>query len=102
MGYDRLVFARSDLQKLLLSRIPPEKILMSKKVVSMIQDEDGVAVRCQDKSVYVADILVGADGTHSAVRQSLYRRMKQDSKLPEADMRLMSKGYVCLLGKTLP
>lgn len=99
-GYERLVFARPELYDLLLAKIPAEKIHLSKKVVAMIQDEDAVAVRCQDKSVYVADLLVGADGAYSGVRQSLYNRLEKDKLLPECDKRSLNKGYFCLVGTT--
>lgn len=99
-GYERLVFPRPELYDLLLAKIPAEKIHLSKKVVAMIQDEDAVAVRCQDKSVYVADILVGADGAYSGVRQSLYSRLEKEKLLPECDKRSLNKGYFCLVGTT--
>ncbi|KAF9548491.1 hypothetical protein EC957_006304 [Mortierella hygrophila] len=99
-GYERLVFSRPELYDLLLAKIPAEKIHLSKKVVAMIQDEDAVAVRCQDKSVYVADILVGADGAYSGVRQSLYSRLDKEKLLPEGDKRSLNKGYFCLVGTT--
>ncbi|KAF9083136.1 hypothetical protein BGX23_011758 [Mortierella sp. AD031] len=99
-GYERLVFPRPELYDLLLAKIPAEKIHLSKKVVAMIQDDDAVAVRCQDKSVYVADILVGADGAYSGVRQSLYTRLEREKLLPECDTRSLNKGYFCLVGTT--
>ncbi|KAG0248828.1 hypothetical protein BG011_009868 [Mortierella polycephala] len=102
IGYNRLVFARPDLYDLLLAKVPAHKISMNKKVVAMIQNDQGVAVRCQDKSIYVADILVGADGAHSGVRQTLYRRLQDTNILPECDSRTMSKGYLCLVGVTKP
>ncbi|KAF9921713.1 hypothetical protein FBU30_008218 [Linnemannia zychae] len=99
-GYERMVFARPELYDLLLAKIPAEKIHLSKKVVAMIQDEDAVAVRCQDKSIYVADLLVGADGAYSGVRQSLYTRLEREKLLPDCDKRSLNKGYFCLVGTT--
>ncbi|KAG0198647.1 hypothetical protein BGX28_007910, partial [Mortierella sp. GBA30] len=100
VGYSRLVFTRPELHDLLLAKVPAEKILMNKKVIGMIQDENAVAVRCHDKSVFVADILVGADGAHSGVRQTLYRRLVNAKILPECDARQMGRGYICLVGTT--
>ncbi|KAF9901661.1 hypothetical protein EC991_005818 [Linnemannia zychae] len=99
-GYERMVFSRPELYDLLLAKIPAEKIHLSKKVVSMIQDDEAVAVRCQDNSVYVADLLVGADGAYSGVRQSMYTRLERDNLLPECDKRSLNKGYFCLVGTT--
>lgn len=36
-------------------------------------DNDQVTVRTQDGSVYTGDIVVGADGVHSTVRQEMWR-----------------------------
>ncbi|KAF9090279.1 hypothetical protein BGX23_006119 [Mortierella sp. AD031] len=101
-GYERLVLSRPRLHEILMSKIPPEKIHMGKKVKSINQSEDGVGLRCTDKTEFYGDILVGADGAYSAVRQSLYFQLKQRGLLPETDMRSMSKGFVCIVGVTRP
>lgn len=64
------------------------------------QRQEGVAIQCTDKSEFYGDILVGADGVNSGVRQSLYWQMAQDNILPSSDLRAMSKGYVFLAGVT--
>ncbi|KAG0011321.1 hypothetical protein BGZ82_003050 [Podila clonocystis] len=46
--------------------VPRERILLGKRVLSSIQNEDSVLVRCSDNSSYQGDILVGADGAYSA------------------------------------
>lgn len=46
------------------------------------------------------DILVGADGAHSAVRQHLYKTLTKEGLLPKTDTLEMSKGYISLLGTT--
>jgi 2-polyprenyl-6-methoxyphenol hydroxylase-like FAD-dependent oxidoreductase len=66
------------------------------------QSDRGVLVRCQDGSTFSGDVLVGADGAHSAVRQHLYSTLEEESKLPAADKRQMTKGYACLVGTTRP
>ncbi|CAO3568037.1 unnamed protein product [Mortierella alpina] len=100
LGYSRLVFTRPELYDLLLAKVPAEKIFMNKKIVGMIQDENAVAIRCHDKSIHVGDILVGADGAHSGVRQTLYKRLDDARLLPECDTRQMGKGYICIVGTT--
>ena len=62
----------------------------------------GVLVRCQDGSTFSGDVLVAADGAHSAVRQHLYSILDEENKLPAADKRQMTKGYACLVGTTRP
>ncbi|KAG0077349.1 hypothetical protein BGZ90_007332 [Linnemannia elongata] len=46
------------------------------------------------------DILVGADGAHSAVRQHLYKTLEKQGLLPKADNQSMKKGYISLVGTT--
>lgn len=83
-----------------MSKVPPEKIHMGRKVKALNQSEDGVGLRCTDKTEFYGDILVGADGAYSAIRQNLYFQLKQKGLLPESDTRVMSKGFVCLVGVT--
>ncbi|GJJ69273.1 hypothetical protein EMPS_01619 [Entomortierella parvispora] len=99
-GYDRLLFARPELYNILLSKIPGHKIHFSKRVAQVMQDENGITVKCTDKSFFKGDLLVGADGVYSGVRQSLYRQMSEAGILPASDLKAMSKGYICLVGCT--
>ncbi|KAG9061271.1 hypothetical protein KI688_007609 [Linnemannia hyalina] len=100
IGYDRVLFARPELHDMLFKKIPKEKIHMSKKIVTLDQDQDGVTVTFDDNTTARGDILVGADGAHSAVRQHLYKTLEKESLLPKADTKDMSKGYISLLGTT--
>ncbi|KAF9142263.1 hypothetical protein BGX30_003068 [Mortierella sp. GBA39] len=97
---DHTAIEREGLHEILMSKVPPEKIHMGKKVKALNQSEDGVGLRCTDKTEFYGDILVGADGAYSAVRQNLYFQLKQKGLLPESDTRAMSKGFVCLVGIT--
>lgn len=57
-------------------------------------------VRCSDNSTYLAEILVGADGAYSAVRQHLYKDLKVKKKLPASDDVSLPFSCVCLVGQT--
>ncbi|KAF9177061.1 hypothetical protein BGZ50_009246, partial [Haplosporangium sp. Z 11] len=57
VGYDYVVFARPDLYNLLYSKIPKEKIMFKKKILSLQQNENGVMVRVADGTTYHGDIL---------------------------------------------
>ncbi|KAF9284918.1 hypothetical protein BGZ74_001618, partial [Mortierella antarctica] len=70
-GFETTIFARADLYDLLLSKIPPSKIHFNKKIMSMMQNKEGVMLRFSDNTHIHGDILIGADGAYSAVRQSL-------------------------------
>ncbi|KAF9118014.1 hypothetical protein BGW39_001571 [Mortierella sp. 14UC] len=100
VGYDRVLFARPELYEMLFRQIPPNKVHFSKKIVSFEQDSNGVTVTLGDNSTVRGDILVGADGAHSGVRQHLYNILDKQGLLPESDTKAMSVGYVSLLGTT--
>ncbi|KAF9280511.1 hypothetical protein BGZ88_012158 [Linnemannia elongata] len=100
IGYDRVLFARPELHEMLFSKIPKEKLHMSKKVLSFQQNHEGVMVRFSDNTSIHGDILVGADGAHSAVRQHLYKTLEKEGLLPKSDTKPMSKGYISLVGTT--
>lgn len=99
-GYDTVFFWRPDLYDWLLSKIPASKIHMSKKILAVQQSDEGVKIRCSDNTGYIGDILIGADGAYSGVRQSLYKQLDQQGILPEEDRKEMPMTYVCMVGTT--
>jgi 2-polyprenyl-6-methoxyphenol hydroxylase-like FAD-dependent oxidoreductase len=101
-GYDSLIMSRFDLHAILLSRVPKERILMNHKIESILQDKHKVTIRCTNNTFHQADVLVGADGAYSAVRQSLYDRLTMTGKLPEADLALLKISHTTYLGTTKP
>ncbi|KAF9427025.1 hypothetical protein BGZ76_002500 [Entomortierella beljakovae] len=103
VGYDFLVFSRPQIYDLLLSKIPPGKIHYGKKVLSIKHPaEGGVVINCSDNTSYLGDILVGADGAYSAVRQSLYKQMTERGDLPHKDTQGLKIGYITMVGTTDP
>lgn len=96
------MFARAEFYEVLLSKIPAEKIHFSKKVMSLEQNKEGVMIRCADGTTYHGDILVGADGAHSGVRQALYKRLEQAGTLVPSDTNELNKGFICMVGTTEP
>ncbi|KAG0376744.1 hypothetical protein BGX24_007290 [Mortierella sp. AD032] len=102
IGYGRIVFSRANFYDLILSKVPREKIHLNKKVVSLKDDNDGITIRCTDGTTYQGDILVGADGAYSGVRQALYKRMDMTGTLPSSDTDELSKGFICMVSTTDP
>ncbi|KAG9061262.1 hypothetical protein KI688_007600 [Linnemannia hyalina] len=76
------------------------KVHMSSQIASFEQDKGGVTITLCDNTTVRGDILVGADGAHSAVRNHLYQTLDKQGLLPKSDTEAMSVGYVSLLGTT--
>ncbi|GJJ70238.1 hypothetical protein EMPS_02587 [Entomortierella parvispora] len=95
-------FSRPRLYDLLLSKVPANKIHFNKKVLNLMQNKDGVMIRCADGTTYHGEILVAADGAYSAVRQSLFRQLMDKKVLPASDALDLNKGYTCMVGTTSP
>ncbi|KAF9935622.1 hypothetical protein BGZ67_003260, partial [Mortierella alpina] len=101
-SYYGMVLSRPDLHAILISHVPAEKILTGKRIVDTTQDDVGVSCYCADLSIYHADILVGADGAYSAVRQSLYRSLRAHGNLPRQDFSPIKLDQVVVVGITEP
>ncbi|KAF9379181.1 hypothetical protein CPB97_009128 [Podila verticillata] len=101
-GHDVIFFSRPDFYNLLLSKIPPSKLNMNKKIMSILQNDEGVMIRCSDNSHYHGDILIGADGAYSGVRQNLYKQLDDQDLLPVEDKEEMKMAYLCIVGMAGP
>ena len=99
-NYAQYVISRPDLYNILWVQIPRANILLGKKILDFQQSRKGVRIECSDKTVYHGDILVGADGAYSAVRQQLYKGLKAANKLPSSDDVGLPFGCICLVGQT--
>ena len=74
-GYPYLTVYRPDLLSVLeraVRRASPGAIRLGAKCVGFEQTEESVTVRLEDGKALKADVLVGADGVHSCVRQGLF------------------------------
>ncbi|OTL27261.1 monooxygenase [Acinetobacter pittii] len=60
--------ARVDLQNMLMDEFGRDQIYLGKKMVSLEDKTDSVEVHFADGSSTQADLLIGADGTHSLTR----------------------------------
>ncbi|KAK3805681.1 MAG: hypothetical protein JOS17DRAFT_615596 [Linnemannia elongata] len=101
-GAKGYIVTRPQLYDLLLRQIPAERVHMSKKVLTMEQGGNGVLLRFTDGTEAEGDILVGADGAYSAVRQNLYETLKAENKLPATDALPLPFSTVCIVGQTRP
>ncbi|KAG0042590.1 hypothetical protein BGZ83_000288 [Gryganskiella cystojenkinii] len=100
------VLGEVDFLRLLLSKVPAQRIANGKRVLKIEENTkdnpDKVTVTCADNCEYVADVVVGADGTYSAVRQNLYKVLEAEGKLPKSDKEPLGVGYTCMVGVTEP
>ncbi|KAF9113491.1 hypothetical protein BGX27_001445 [Mortierella sp. AM989] len=102
IGYDYLVFSRVELYDLLLSKLSKDKIHFNKKFQSLEQDDNGVTIHLDDgnNTTHHGDILIGADGCDSPVRQRLYEKLKKEGKLSTNDAKSPEVKYSTLVGVT--
>ncbi|MGW0422810.1 FAD-dependent monooxygenase [Streptomyces sp. NPDC003015] len=63
---------RADLHALLLGLLPPGTVRVGHRLERFTDEDDGVRLEFADGSVDEADVLIGADGVHSVVRQALH------------------------------
>ncbi|KAK5796991.1 hypothetical protein F5H01DRAFT_373662 [Linnemannia elongata] len=101
-GANGYIVARPMMYDLLLRQIPRERVHLSKKVLSIENGGNGVLLRFSDASEAEGDILVGADGAYSAVRQGLYSKLTKAKRLPPSDALPLPFSTVCLVGQTRP
>ncbi|KAG0344347.1 hypothetical protein BG004_004544 [Podila humilis] len=77
-GYFNIVMTRPDLVKILAKHVPPHKIHYRKKVLSLTQTSESATVRCSDNSLYQGDLVIGADGAYSGIRQNMYKAIENE------------------------
>ncbi|KAF9151491.1 hypothetical protein BG015_006590 [Linnemannia schmuckeri] len=99
-GYGQYIVTRPKLHELFLKQISPHKIHFGKRVRSISENSDKVTIHTTDNNTYEGDILVGADGAYSAVRQSMYEQLKAKAVLPESDQEDLPFSCTCLVGQT--
>jgi salicylate hydroxylase len=71
-GAPQLTIHRADLLKALADAFPVDRVRFGKRVSAIKQDADGVDLHFTDGSSDRVDLLVGADGIHSAVRAAMF------------------------------
>ncbi|KAG0314929.1 hypothetical protein BGZ99_007763, partial [Dissophora globulifera] len=103
VGYDYLVFSRPRFYDLLLSKIPPGRIQFNKRVLAIKHlAEGGVSIAFSDNTSQIGDIVVGADGAYSGVRQSMYKSLEENGLLPQSDSQGLKIRYLTMFGTTDP
>ena len=66
--------ARTDLQQMLLEAFGPERVQLNKRCVAVEQTDESATAVFEDGDRVSADLIVGADGTHSVIRTHVLGR----------------------------
>lgn len=86
-GEPTIAIHRARLHEILLAALPADCVRSNETCSGFAQDETGVTVRLTSKGTARAELLIGADGIHSVIRQQMF---------PEA--RLLYSGYTAWRG----
>ncbi|KAB2580409.1 FAD-dependent monooxygenase andE [Lasiodiplodia theobromae] len=97
-GYDIIFVDRQMVLQALYNHLESKnKVLTSKKVASVTLQEKGVKVTTADGAEFTGDILIGADGVHSTVRNEMWRIADQlEPGYIPASERTGEFGFQCL------
>lgn len=69
-GAPHYTLHRADLHRILADQVPAQDIHLGKRCTAFTEDQDGVRIDFADGTTRHADLLIGADGVHSLVRQA--------------------------------
>ncbi|KAF9111264.1 hypothetical protein BGW39_004433, partial [Mortierella sp. 14UC] len=80
--------------------VPAHKIQFGQRVLNITEENNKVFVHLSNNETHEGDIVVGADGAYSAVRQRMYEQLKAKGKLPASDHEELPFSCTCLVGQT--
>ncbi|KAF4447603.1 hypothetical protein FALBO_16928, partial [Fusarium albosuccineum] len=101
VGYPSIFIDRQMLLQVLHNNIKHKDRILTKKRVSRLDvTKDGVQAYTQDGSMYEGDMVVGADGIHSAVRDEMWRLGKEQCPgyFPEDENSRVPVSTRCIFG----
>lgn len=75
-GEPTVALHRADLHEILLDALPDGTVRLGAKCLGFEEDEEGVSASFSDGQTDRAQLLVGADGIHSVIREQLFPEVK--------------------------
>ncbi|KAF9902142.1 hypothetical protein EC991_005255 [Linnemannia zychae] len=99
-GYGYYIVARPKLYGLILKQVPSDKVHFGSRVLNITEKDNKVTVHLSNNTTCVGDIVVGADGAYSAVRQRMYEQLKAKGELPLSDQEDLPFSCTALVGQT--
>lgn len=105
LGYEPIFVDRQMIIQLLYDNLRNKsKVLTKKGVTKVEQTTEEVLVTTEDGSTFHGDVLVGADGIHSAVRCEMWRLADKDSSghFPMGERLNVPTEYCCIFGISQP
>nr|BCP96881.1 flavin-containing monooxygenase [Penicillium shearii] len=100
-GIPLILVERRNLLKVLYNSLPDQSLVqLGKKVVSLNHHNGQVTVTVDDGNVYEGDLVVGADGVHSRVRDEVWRLSDaiRSGTVKDKEKKSMSIEYACIFG----
>ena len=68
-GYPQMMLPRQTVHEEILAEVPPDAVEWGRKVTVVREIAEGVEVQFEDGAVETADLVIGADGVRSTVRE---------------------------------
>jgi len=71
-GFDQVLLPRESVHDAVLKDVPPDAVEWKKKAREVRETEEGVEVEFEDGTVEKGDLVIGADGVRSKVREAIF------------------------------
>ncbi|KAK7993346.1 hypothetical protein PG989_006727 [Apiospora arundinis] len=100
-GYLSYTTSRQGFLQTLYDALPDKsKVIENARLQEVIQEGDTVRAVCADGAVHEGDLIVGADGVHSTVREFMWQHanLTHPGSVTVAEKRQIRTSYNCLLG----
>lgn len=68
---------RATLHRILLAQLPKVPLHLNKKLKTLKEHKEGVDLEFWDGTTHRADLVIGADGIHSGVRQAIFPKIQE-------------------------